>query len=305
MATRGKRQRASRTAKAAGDPSHPETTRRAAAVPGHRDAVGPVMSRQGRRSTRCRTGSTSATGSISPPLAPLPDQVVNCDLVPTILDQGQEGACTGFALAAVVNFQLRRSPEADGGQPAHALRDGAPLRRVARREVRGLVRPRRDEGLGAARRLHEVLARQAARRPAPHARAGAARRADTPGGAYYRVMHREIRDMHAALAEVGILYVTLMVHEGWDEPGPTTARSTTSIRSRARSEAHPAGDPSDRAGRRRARRRHRRLHARRASSSRIPGAPTGAPTASRSCRTRISCCTPPTCGSPSSACRWS
>src|SRR6185436_3184190 len=30
--------------------------------------------------------------------------IVNCDLVPHILDQGSEGACTGFALAAVINF---------------------------------------------------------------------------------------------------------------------------------------------------------------------------------------------------------
>ena len=41
-----------------------------------------------------------------PALAPLPDQLINIDLVPEILDQGSEGACTGFALAAVINFQL-------------------------------------------------------------------------------------------------------------------------------------------------------------------------------------------------------
>ena len=41
----------------------------------------------------------------------------------------------------------------------------------------------------------------------------------SPGGAYYRVMHRQVRDMHAALYEAGILYVTLMVHDGWFEPG--------------------------------------------------------------------------------------
>ncbi|HUG36721.1 MAG TPA: hypothetical protein VML54_07210, partial [Candidatus Limnocylindrales bacterium] len=43
-----------------------------------------------------------------PPLIPLPDQVVSCDLVPAILDQGSEGACTGFALAAVINSHLFR-----------------------------------------------------------------------------------------------------------------------------------------------------------------------------------------------------
>ena len=39
-----------------------------------------------------------------------------------------------------------------------------------------------------------------------------------PAGAYYRVMHTQVRDMHAALAENGILYCTLMVHAGWDDP---------------------------------------------------------------------------------------
>ncbi|MGH6960916.1 MAG: C1 family peptidase, partial [Dongiaceae bacterium] len=48
----------------------------------------------------------------------------------------------------------------------------------------------------------------------------------TPGGAFYRVMHKQVRDMHAALAEVGILYITLMVHEGWHKPGPDTVPIT-------------------------------------------------------------------------------
>ena len=41
-----------------------------------------------------------------PTLASLPDQIVNIDAVPKILDQGSEGACTGFALAATINFEL-------------------------------------------------------------------------------------------------------------------------------------------------------------------------------------------------------
>ena len=43
-----------------------------------------------------------------------------------------------------------------------------------------------------------------------------------PGGAFYRVMHREVRDMHAAIDQVGILFVTIMVHDGWLRPGPGT-----------------------------------------------------------------------------------
>ncbi|MDH3461789.1 MAG: hypothetical protein OEM00_12625, partial [Burkholderiaceae bacterium] len=41
-----------------------------------------------------------------PSLLQVPPVLVNCQRVPEILDQGQEGACTGFALAAVANFLL-------------------------------------------------------------------------------------------------------------------------------------------------------------------------------------------------------
>jgi len=45
-----------------------------------------------------------------PSLISLPDAYLACPLIPRsrILDQGQEGACTGFALAAVVNFLRTR-----------------------------------------------------------------------------------------------------------------------------------------------------------------------------------------------------
>ena len=37
-----------------------------------------------------------------------------------------------------------------------------------------------------------------------------------PLGAYFRVNHKDIIAMHAAIAEVGILYATAQVHEGWN-----------------------------------------------------------------------------------------
>jgi hypothetical protein len=43
-----------------------------------------------------------------PSLLSVPPVLVNCGRVPEILDQGQEGACTGFALAAVANFLLHQ-----------------------------------------------------------------------------------------------------------------------------------------------------------------------------------------------------
>lgn len=167
-----------------------------------------------------------------PRLGPLPDQVVNCDVVPMILDQGSEGACTGFALSAVVNYHL-----------ASRLPKAAPDPRlpVSARMLYEMAR-RYDEWPGEAYEgssargamLGWVRHGACADRLWPKTRHGpdhltqevAAQARQAPGGAFYRVMHREIRDMHAALAEVGILFCTLMVHPGWDRPGPARHRVT-------------------------------------------------------------------------------
>lgn len=157
-----------------------------------------------------------------PSLLPVPPVLVNCARVPEILDQGQEGACTGFALAAVANFLLHNQ-----GQD----------RRVSPRMLYEMAR-RYDEwpgewyeGSSARGAMKGWLRHGVARRTlwkdsqhgTKHMTQDVVRDAmKCPGGAYYRVNHRQVRDMHAALAEVGILYATLMVHDGWMEPGPRT-----------------------------------------------------------------------------------
>ena len=55
----------------------------------------------------------------------------------------------------------------------------------------------------------------------------------TPGGTYYRVNFRQVRDIHAAIHEVGIVYATLMVHAGWGEPGPKTVTAKRGGRSKS------------------------------------------------------------------------
>ena len=115
-------------------------------------------------------------------------------------------------------------------QPAHAVRDGSALRRVAWRGLRRVVGARRNEGLAAPR---GVLARPAGRttRRAWRVHPGRSRprRDKLQAARSIASSHRDIRDMHAALDEIGILYITLMVHEGWGQPGPTDAhRSPTS-----------------------------------------------------------------------------
>lgn len=163
-----------------------------------------------------------------PTLAALPDEIVNCAAVPEILDQGQEGACTGFALAAVINFLL------------HRRRTGQSVaRRISPRMLYELAR-RYDEWPGegyegsSARGAMKGWSRHGVctRTLWPDKLHGAQhfdqRRSDeavlTPGGAYYRVDFRHVRDLHAAIHEAGIVYATLMVHSGWDAPGPATVK---------------------------------------------------------------------------------
>lgn len=157
-----------------------------------------------------------------PTLEPLPDLLVNCHRVPEVLDQGSEGACTGFALGAVINFLLAQRKRKHGVSPRM-------LYELARRYDEW---PGEDyEGSSARGAMKGWLRHGVCRRKtwsddqhgAGHFSAQIAQEGMlTPGGAYYRVKHREVRDMHAALNETGILYATLMVHEGWKQPGPTT-----------------------------------------------------------------------------------
>lgn len=157
-----------------------------------------------------------------PTLEPLPDILVNCHRVPEVLDQGSEGACTGFALGAVINFLLAQRGRKHGVSPRMLYElarrydewpgedyEGSSARGAMKGWVRhGVCRRKswRDDQHGAGH-FSALLAQEGMQ---------------TPGGSYYRVKHREVRDMHAALNETGILYVTLMVHEGWGKPGPTT-----------------------------------------------------------------------------------
>ena len=160
-----------------------------------------------------------------PRLVPLPDLLVNTDRVPFVLDQGQEGACTGFALAAVVNFLLHDRGLINARQQDRAVSPRM-LYEMARRYDEW---PGEDYEGSSARgamkgwAVHGVVPRSAwpdklhGHKHFKQTLAELAR--GTPGGAFYRVQHREVRDMHAALHEAGILNVTMMVHDGWFFPG--------------------------------------------------------------------------------------
>jgi len=156
-----------------------------------------------------------------PALISLPDSLVSCAFIkPTmILDQGREGACTGFALAAVVNFLRAKQKRAAIVSPRMLYElarryDEWPGEAYEGSSARGAIKAWSKHGVclrsawkddqHGITHMSDAIIQQAL---------------STPGGAYYRIRPYNVRDMHTALKETGILYATLMVHSGWANPG--------------------------------------------------------------------------------------
>jgi hypothetical protein len=140
-----------------------------------------------------------------------------------ILDQGREGACTGFALATVAHYLLTKryglknlTQVSPWMLYAMAKRyDEWPGEDYEGSSARGAMKAWHKHGVcsdriwthrsGQVKRdLNDSQASDAAQRPL---------------GAYYRVNHKDLVAMHSAIAEVGILYATGLVHEGWESIG--------------------------------------------------------------------------------------
>jgi hypothetical protein len=164
-----------------------------------------------------------------PALHALPNQLINISRVPAVLDQGREGACTGFALAAVINF-LHAQQKVERWVSPRMLYELArrydewPGEEYAGSSARGAMKAWVRHGVCAEKLWPDSLV------GAGHfdaARAEDAKR--SPGGAFYRVNFRQTRHVHAALYEVGIVYATLMVHAGWESPGPHTVACAAGI----------------------------------------------------------------------------
>jgi hypothetical protein len=143
-----------------------------------------------------------------------------------ILDQGSEGACTGFGLATVVHYlQLSRKRVPDSTKISPRM-----LYEMARRydewpgedydgsSARGAIKgwhkhgicteklwpysPLSSNGEKIDRALTDERSKDALLRPL---------------GAYFRVNHQDLVAMHSAMSEVGILYATATVHSGWPD----------------------------------------------------------------------------------------
>ncbi len=150
-----------------------------------------------------------------------------------VLNQEDTQACTGFALAAMIE-KLRYETWANGQSGEDPVRVSPyMLYYFARRhdELPG----EDEEGGSTARGAMKAWSKHGAcefslwpelrQKKSPR---GDAKTKDSemkwisdafkrPLGAYFRVDHTSIADMHAALRESGVIYVTAMTHTGWDK----------------------------------------------------------------------------------------
>lgn len=153
-------------------------------------------------------------------------------LLPTRLQavssQGRSSACTGFALASVIEYLLDRS-----GRAVEAI-SGRMLYDMARRydewagnddqdqgsSLRGALRGWSHHG-ASAHALWSGTTMPAASLDEGDWWLDAVKR---PLGAYFRVQTDMIPDIHSALAEAGVLYASALTHAGWDalhRPAPS------------------------------------------------------------------------------------
>jgi hypothetical protein len=164
--------------------------------------------------------------------AQFPDDAHIADLLPRyvdaglILDQGQEGACTGFGLACVVNYlffrQTLEKEEDRNSEPVsprmlyHLARfyDEWPGEDYEGSSCRGALKAWHKHGVCAEslwpyrRPQGEVEFIE----PAKGWDTDAMRRRV---GVYYRVNRASVVDLQAAILQIGAVYASADVHDGW------------------------------------------------------------------------------------------
>jgi len=132
-----------------------------------------------------------------------------------ILNQKNEGACIGFGLAAVINYQNQQRGCMDKKASARMLYEMAKLydewegQEYSGSSCRGAIKG--WDNMGVA---EEELWKYVPNKKGKLTIEAAKNARSTTIGAYFRLNHR-ISDFHSAINEAGVIFCSATVHEGW------------------------------------------------------------------------------------------
>lgn len=153
-----------------------------------------------------------------------------------ILNQGKEGACTGFGLAATINYLIWFDNLDTAPPESPSTETKVSDLRVSERMLYHLARvydewPGEDYSGSSCRgamkgwHRHGVCRKSLWDYDSKHGRflpptndSWASDALQNPLGAYYRINHKSVVDMQAAIFEVGAIYCSASVHKGWQIP---------------------------------------------------------------------------------------
>ena len=154
-----------------------------------------------------------------------------------IRNQGQSSACTGFALASVIDRECRSAFGAAAARTVSTrmlfemarLHDDLPDFRNAGSTLRGALKGFFHNGVCSE---DDAPFQRAANAPGFTLTLELAEKArEVSLGAYYRLNH-EINDYHAAIAEAGSVIASAKIHTGWANPRDGQIELTSRFRGR-------------------------------------------------------------------------
>jgi hypothetical protein len=145
-----------------------------------------------------------------------------------ILNQGQEGACTGFGLAGVANYLFWRRHLENGGKGSIASVSARMFYSLAKHydewpgqdyegsSCRGALKGWHKHGVCADALWPYPLDKKGKPKFVRPGKGWAADATRRPLGVYFRVNKASVVDVQAAINEIGAVYVSATVHDGWD-----------------------------------------------------------------------------------------
>ncbi len=148
-----------------------------------------------------------------------------------VLNQGEEGSCTGFGLAAVINYRRWEHWLTSGEKKDKAKAPELVSARMLYQNARLYDEWKGDDYDGSSCRgamkgfhKHGVctetfwpnFADKARKKPGPAKPGWDANAPMAPLGAYFRVDSRSLVDMQSAIFETHAIYVSADAHDGWD-----------------------------------------------------------------------------------------